>query len=79
MVEGRLVRAGAITRADEPSGAELLHRRVRVYWAGECACFDGIVQAWDADGGVHRVLYDDGMVCAEVLPSEDTPHYRVLS
>ena len=75
-VDGRVVRAGAIARAVEPSGADLVGRRIRVYWAGERKCFDGVVTEWD--GEVHTVQYDDGMVCGDTLPSEDAPFYRAL-
>ena len=76
LVASCVVRAGAITRAGELAGATLVGKRVRVFWPEEDRCFDGVVTAFD--GVRHCVTYDDGEEAEEVLPSEDTPHYRVL-
>ena len=71
-----VVRAGAITRANELRGPELKGTRVRVFWPEDDACFDGCVVEYRE--GLHVVHYDDGEVREEVLGSVDTPHYRVL-
>ena len=71
-----MVRAGAICRACELSGMQVVGRRVSVYWPMDDECFDGVVQSFD--GERHTILYDDAMILAELLGSEDSPSYRVL-
>ena len=77
-----LVRAGrlapCVPSKPQPSGAELVGLRVRVYWPGDDQCFAGYVAEFAHASGMHRIVYDDGEEWWERLGSELAPEYVVL-
>ena len=60
-----LAHAGAVAEAPTVDGAELIWRRVAVFWPGEDKNFAGRVTAWG--DGEHTVAYDDGEELTETL------------
>jgi hypothetical protein len=48
-------------------------KRLAVYWPIDDAWYSGVIEAWDAKAGQHRVLYDDG--CAP--PQSVATHARL--
>ena len=61
----QLAHAGAVVEAPAVGGAELVGRRVAVFWPGEDRNFAGRVTAWV--DGEHTVAYDDGEELTETL------------
>ena len=77
-----LVRAGRLERRrigiPQVSGAELVGRRVRVYWPGDDRMYAGHVVAFHRESGAHEIEYDDGECLLEVLGSALSPEYVVM-
>ncbi|GFH06762.1 DNA mismatch repair protein [Haematococcus lacustris] len=40
--------------------AEVVGRRIKVFWPQEGTWFEGSISRYDQDKGKHRVCYDDG-------------------
>jgi hypothetical protein len=78
-----LVHAGRLARrvTGEPQlcGAELVGRRVSVYWPGDDCMYSGKVVRYDARSRCHEIAYDDGDRLEEVLGSALSPEYVVLA
>ena len=56
--------------ANEAPGASAIDRRVRVFWPAEGAFFSGLVVAFNAKNGKHKIRYDDGDVEEVLLAAE---------
>ena len=42
------------------AGAQVVGRRIALYWMGEEQWFEGEISDFNIDNGQHRVRYDDG-------------------
>lgn len=43
------------------TGAQLLHKRVSVWWEGDGAWYNGRIMSFNAESGRHGVVYEDGV------------------
>ncbi|KAL6752704.1 hypothetical protein V8C86DRAFT_3140857, partial [Haematococcus lacustris] len=67
----------AAAPAPPPSiGAEVVGRRIKVFWPQEGTWFEGSISRYDQDKGKHRVSYDDGDKEWVVLSAEQ---YELLA
>ncbi|KAJ8603285.1 hypothetical protein CTAYLR_006952 [Chrysophaeum taylorii] len=66
-------KAGGVITKKAP-GAEMIGKRIKVYWAGDKAWYEGEVRAYEK--GRHEVAYDDGDVEVVDLGAEK---YQVLT
>ena len=77
-----LVHAGLVAPVrpgdEPPEGLLLVGRTVRVYWPGDDRLYTGQVVQYDAENGMHRVVYEDGDDVWELLGGTLAPRFAVV-
>ena len=80
LVDLAAIRSGATTTGTPPDvvGAELVGRKIQVYWSNDKAWYEGTIKSFDTVSHKHRIRYDDGEVEELVLSKETVSNSTAL-
>lgn len=59
-VEAAIEHEKGLQRVAAKAAKKVVNKRIAVYWPDDDAWYFGVIEAWDAKEGKHRILYDDG-------------------